>query len=211
LHGRVINLSDVAITVGQRSVVKSEAGALLSSSRICGDENDVAILDYTDSSITAQEEERSCARSSTVSTASSVSIGATKIAALVSDLVTRVARSRGCRMVGAIRSGAASGSWSARVVSTAHCGRATFAWCPDLTSGGNNVDGDVVDDRDDGGSVIPSSAGPWVGRGVIRWTGVPSPSDSARGNGLLVAIGIDHPFRDLACLVCAAGRKESGL
>lgn len=114
-------------------------------------------------------------------------------------------------MVRARRSGAASGSGSARVISTAHGGRATFAWCPDLASGGNDVDGDVVDDRDDGGSVIPSSASPWVGRGVIRWTGVPSPGDSARGNGLFVTIGIDHPFRDLACLVCAAGGKESGL
>jgi len=96
------------------------------------------------------------------------------------------------------------------VVSTAH-GGATFAWCPDLTSGGNDVDGDVVDDRDDGRSVIPSGAGPWVGLGIVRWTGVPSVGNRAWRDGLFVAIGIDHPFRDLACLVCATGRKESWL
>jgi hypothetical protein len=86
-----------------------------------------------------------------------------------------------------------------------------FAWCPDLTGGCDDVDGDVVDDRDDGRSIIPSGAGPWVGLWNIRGTRVPSPGDSACGDGFFLTVGIDHPFRDLACLVFAAGRKESGL
>jgi len=80
-----------------------------------------------------------------------------------------------------------------------------------LTGGGDDVDGDVVDDRDDGGSVVPTGAGPWVGLGNVRWTRIPSPGNSAWGDSFFVTVGIDHPFRDLACLVFAAGRKESGL
>jgi len=103
----------------------------------------------------------------------------------------------------------AGGSRSTRGVSTLG-GRATFAWCPDLTGGCNDVDGNVVDNGDDGRSVVPSRAGPRVCFGIVRGTGVPSVGDCARGDGLFVPVGIDHPLRNLACLVCAARRKESG-
>ena len=55
---RIIDQCDVAVTVGQSSIAESETRAVARSSRVGGDENNVAILNDTDGSIRGDEKEK---------------------------------------------------------------------------------------------------------------------------------------------------------
>ena len=82
-------------------------------------------------------------------------------------------------------------------------------WGPDLTSAGDDVDGDVIDDRDDRCRSVPEGlcdmavGGRVVGR---RW--IPSVGSGAWWNGFLVATGINNPLRNDARIPFATRRKE---
>jgi len=78
-----------------------------------------------------------------------------------------------------------------------------------LSGTNDDIDGDVVDDRDDRRRSVPEGlCDVTFGGGVVGRRWIPSVGSCAGRNGFLVAISIDNPFRNDASIPFATWRKQ---